>query len=156
MLYTLKINWSYILYVTVKRQDSIVDRVTRLWVGKSRFDCCRVKNCCLPKHTDRQWGFSSFLFSGQQGFFPRDKLASVWSLPLTSAPKVKNSWSYTSVPQYTFMACMRTALLTFCNGLVRKNVCSVLKQCCLFFLELQIILNSTSYLVNACFSTVIL
>lgn len=36
MLYTLKINWSYFLYVTVKRQDSIVDIVTRLWFGQSR------------------------------------------------------------------------------------------------------------------------
>ena len=44
-------------------------------IKESRFDSCRGKNCCFPKHTDRQWGPSNFLFSGQQGFFPRDKLA---------------------------------------------------------------------------------
>jgi hypothetical protein len=52
------------------------------------------------------------------GSLPGGKAAGAWSWPLSSA-EVKNAWSYTSIPQYTFMACSvkkrRKDILTFYN-----------------------------------------
>jgi hypothetical protein len=41
---------------------------------------------------------------GTRGSFPRGKAAGAWSWPLPSSVEVKNAWSYTSTPQYFFMA----------------------------------------------------
>jgi hypothetical protein len=42
---------------------------------------------------------------GTRRSFPGGKAAGSWSWPLTSiSAKVKNAWSYTSPPQYVFMA----------------------------------------------------
>jgi hypothetical protein len=41
---------------------------------------------------------------GTRGSFPGGKAAGAWSWPLTSSAMSKNEWSYTSTPQYVFMA----------------------------------------------------
>jgi hypothetical protein len=140
------------LYVTVKRQDSLVGIVTRLWVGQSRNRGLIPAGLRIAVFQSIQTGIGTLPSSccGQQGFFPRDKLARVWVWSLTSTPIVKNSWALLPFPNIPSWHAWGQ------HGLVRKKAYSVLKQCCLFFVKLGIILNSASYLVNACFSTIIL
>jgi hypothetical protein len=41
---------------------------------------------------------------GTWGSFPESKATGAWRWPLTSSAEVKNAWSYTSTPQYAFIA----------------------------------------------------
>jgi hypothetical protein len=58
-----------------------------------------------PPRPERLWGPSSLLSNGYQGLFLGEKRPGVkLTTHLHLVPRTKNVWSYTSTPQYTFMA----------------------------------------------------
>lgn len=138
--------------MTVKRQDSIVDIVTRLWVGQSRNRGLIPSGLRIAVFQSVQTGSGALPTScsvGNRAFSPGINLPECEADHLPLLPELN----------------IHGAILPFLNtpswhawgqhGLVRKKVYSVLKQYCLFFVKLGIILNSASYLGNACFSIVI-
>jgi hypothetical protein len=65
----------------------------------------RDKKLFSTQRWDRLWCPPSLLSSGYRWVFPRGKSAGAWSWQLTSIQcRVQERWSYTSTPQYVFMA----------------------------------------------------
>jgi len=139
--------------VTVKRQDSILGIMTRLWVGQSRNRGLIPAGIRIAVFQNIQTGSGVLPAScsvSNSAFSPGINLPECEADHLLLLPRLKIHGSILPFPIIPSWHAWGQ------HGLVRKEVYSVLKQCCLFFVKLGIILNSAGYLVNACFSTVIL
>jgi len=76
-------------------RPTVVNMATRLWTGRSWILIPPAPRVLSLKHTDRLWGPSIFLFSGQRISFPGLKHPGreVHHSPPSSA-EVMSDWSY--------------------------------------------------------------
>jgi len=93
-------------------RDSTIVMITRLGLAtrELQFNSQQQQNgLSSPKHPDLLLDPASFLFRQYWCSLHESTVATAWSWPLVcSNNQVKNEWSYTSTPLFTFMACKDT------------------------------------------------